>query len=371
MSGTAELTARTSLLRAAARMQLDRMSAAAFADAAVGVGQWPALVADAEAHGLAPLLRLHAVSAGVEFPGVVRQQLTSLAVRHREASRVHTAALLDMVDALTRQGIRPVVLKGAVLAHELYARPEYRPRRDIDLLVSAADALPAVSVLRRLGYDGPDVAPGRRRHHHLPGMTAEREGFSVSVEVHTDALSPDQPDRLSMTTATRSLRTVDICGTPVQALGHEDMLRHLAAHLLEPGHHTRLINVVDFVAYAARHVETINWDVVRRASARTLVTLTLMHHLTGLPETLAWARPAGGMPEPGGVGHGFPMLSSISWSGRPLRSTLAQLLYPSAWWMHAFYAVPPGRSLALARWTRHAPRVLYWGLRRVAFSRGV
>lgn len=351
-------------------MQLDRTSGTAFAEAAGRVEQWSTLVADAEDHGLSPLLRLHAVSAGVEFPVFVRQQLASLAVRHREASRVHTAALLEMVAALERRGVRPVVLKGAVLAHELYSGPERRPRRDIDLLVSKADALPAVGVLRSLGYDGPAVAPGPRRHHHLPGMAAEREGFRVSVEVHTDALSPDQPDRLSLDTASTRLRTVDVGGTRVQALGHEDMIRHLSAHLLEPGHQTRLINVVDFVAYAERHVETIDWDRVRRASARTLVTLTLMHYLTGLPEALAWARPTSDAPEPSGVGYGFPMLSTIDWKGRPLISTLAQLLYPSAWWMHAFYAVPPGRSLALARWTRHAPRVLHWGLRRVTFQRG-
>ncbi|MEQ1869070.1 MAG: nucleotidyltransferase family protein [Vicinamibacterales bacterium] len=368
-SGSAEVPASTALLRAAARMQLDPPAGRAFAEAAGRVQRWPALVADAEDHGLSPLLRLHAASAGVEFPAVVRQQLASLAVRHREASRVHTAALLEMLEALERRGVRPVVLKGAVLAHELYARPEYRPRRDIDLLVSKADALPAVGVLRSLGYDGPAVAPDRR-HHHLPGMTTEREGFRVSVEVHTDVLSPDQPDRLSLDTALNRLRTVDVGGTRVQALGHEDMIRHLAAHLLEPGHQTRLINVVDLVAYAERHVETIDWDRVRRASARTLVTLSLMHYLTGLPEALAWARPTSDAPQPSGVGYGFPMLSTVNWKERPLTSTLAELLYPSAWWMHAFYAVPPGCSLAFARWTRHAPRLLHWGLRRVTSQRG-
>jgi hypothetical protein len=363
------LPAIPAVLRAAARLALDATTAGALTSATARVEQWPTLISEVEEHGLAPLVREHATATGLELPPHVRRQLTSLAVRHREASQAHTTTLLEMVAALEGAGIRTVALKGAVLAHDLYPSPALRPRRDIDLLVSEADALRAVDVLRSLGFDDTPVQSGRARHHHLPGMSAERGGFRVSVEVHTDALSPDQPDRLPLPKVAASLRTVTIEGMPVTTLGHEDMLRHLAAHLLEPGRHTRLINVVDLVAYAERYVTVVDWERVRQANPRTIVTLGVMHYLTGLPEALAWMRPPHDVPAPQGVGAGFPMLSSIEWKRGRLASVLRELLYPSAWWMHAYYGVPPGRTLALVRWSRHAPRVVYWGARRALSAR--
>lgn len=363
------LPAIPAVLRAAARLALDATTAGDLASAAARVEQWPALISEVEEHGLAPLMRQHAATTGLELPPHVRRQLTSLAVRHREASRVHTTTLLEMVAAMEGAGIRTVVLKGAVLAHDLYPGPELRPRRDIDVLVSDADARKAVDILRSLGFDGPPLQLGRARHHHLPGMSAERDGFRVSVEVHTDALSPDQPDRLPLPKVAASLRTVTIEGKPVTTLGHEDMLRHLAAHLLEPGRHTRLINVVDLVAYAERYVADVDWERVRQANPRTIVTLSVMHYLTGLSEVLAWMRPPHDVPAPQGVGAGFPMLSSIEWKRGHLASLMRALLYPSPWWMHAYYGVPPGRTLALVRWSRHAPRVFYWGARRALSTR--
>lgn len=321
------------------------------------------LVDAAEAHGLAPLLRRRARNLHLPLPDGLARQLTALAVRHREVSRVHTAAMVEMAAALEASGVEAVFLKGAVLAHELYPAPELRPRRDIDLLVERTAAGTALAVLRDLGYEG-NKAPGapRGRHHHLPGMGASREGFAVTVEVHTEVLSHDQPERLPYGAVRAGLRQLDVGGQTVLALGHEDMLQHLAAHLLEPARETRLINVVDLVEFASAMQGVVDWNRVGRETPRTLVTLGLMHYLTGLPETLAWARPAA--PAPAGVGTNIPMLSSLAWSRRALADTLRTLAYPSPWWMHGFYGVPPGQSLARVRWTRHAPRMAAWALRR-------
>lgn len=317
-----------------------------------------------EAHGLAPLLRRHLRALDLPVPGDLAQTLTALAVRHREASRVHTATLAELADALDTRGIETVFLKGAVLAHELYPAPELRPRRDIDVLVAPQDAVAALTTLRDLGFEGfdPGAVP-RGQHHHLPGVSARRDGFAVAVEVHTDALSHDQPERMPLASVRHALRRVSVAGRTVLALGYDDMLRHVAAHLLEPGRETRLINVVDLVEWAAAHHAAIDWARLEHDSRRTVVTVSLMHYLTGLPDALAGLRPTA--PAPAGVGENVPMLSSLDWRLAALPATLTQLLYPSPWWMHGFYGVPPERSLTGVRWSRHAPRAARWLVRRV------
>ncbi len=322
------------------------------------------LVDEAESHGVAPLLRHRLKALGVLEGNLLAPLLASLAVRHREASRVQTAALLEIATALDTRGIEAVFLKGAVLAHDLYPSPDLRPRRDIDLLVAPADAVASVATLRDLGYDGgPPDGPASGRHHHLPGLSASRQGFVVAVEVHTDVLSFDQPVRMPLRCVRHSLRRVPVGESSVLALGLDDMLVHVAAHLLQPARETRLINVVDLVEFAVAQRSIIDWDRLRRVSPRTVITLSLMHYLVGLPDVLAWARPLA--PAPQGVGTNIPILSSLDWSTTGVWRTLAKLLYPSSWWMHAFYGVAPDRSLAPVRWTRHAPRVAGLLLRRM------
>lgn len=358
------------LLRAAARTERTR-AADVELRAIVGAlgGAAPRGLLDAvEAHGLAPLLRRHLRTLDLPLPADLAQTLTALAVRHREASRVHTATLIELAGTLESRGIETVFLKGAVLAHELYPAPELRPRRDIDVLVAPQDAVAALTVLSELGFEGfdPSAIP-RGQHHHLPGVSARRDGFAVAVEVHTDALSHDQPERMPLASVRHALRRVTVADRSVLALGYDDMLRHVAAHLLEPGRETRLINVVDLVEWAAMHDTAIDWTRLGHDSPRTVVTLSLMHYLTGLPDALARLRPTA--PAPAGVGENVPMLSSLEWRLAALPATLTQLLYPSPWWMHGFYGVPPERSLAGVRWSRHAPRAARWLVRR-ALHRG-
>ncbi|MEQ1728682.1 MAG: nucleotidyltransferase family protein [Vicinamibacterales bacterium] len=331
---------------------------------ALGAAAPRGLLDAVEAHGLSPLLRRRLRALELSVPDALAQSLTALAVRHREASRVHTSTLVELVGALDARGIETVFLKGAVLAHELYPAPELRPRRDIDVLVAPHDAVAALRVLSELGFEGfdPSTVP-RGHHHHLPGVSARREGFAVAVEVHTDALSHDQLERMPLAAVRHAVRSVPVGGRTVLALGHDDMLRHVAAHLLQPGREPRLINVVDRVEWAAAHEATIDWVRLGRESPRTVITLSLMHYLTALPDTLARLRPSA--PAPDGVGENVPMLSSLEWRLGALPATLGQLLYPSAWWMHGFYGVPPERSLAGVRWSRHAPRAARWVLRRV------
>ena len=356
----------TLFLRSCARIDLDQAAQGRLVAGAETVRDWQMLGVWAEDHGLSPLVYRHVRRCGIQLPDRLSRGLTAMAVRHRDASRIQTATLLEIVDALDTAGIEHVVLKGAVLAHDVYPKPELRPCRDIDILVPPHDGPRAQSLLRELGFNAPVDSGGRTPHHHLPAATRRRDGYQVSVELHADAISRDQPGHLTLQSISQPLRETPVGTHRLRAFGHLDMLRHLAAHVLQPRVDTRLLGVVDLVEYAARHAAEIDWGSMRRRDPRTVNTLSLMEYVTPLPEVLAHVRPGPDARRPAGVGRGFPPLSTMRVSRNRAGKVASELLYPSEWWMRAYYGLPPGRPLFLTRWGRHIWRLAYWDLRRSA-----
>ena len=61
--------------------------------------------------------------------------------------------LREVLGALAQAGIRPVLLKGAVLSRTHYPRPELRPRTDTDLLIPTVARDATTRLLVELGYE--------------------------------------------------------------------------------------------------------------------------------------------------------------------------------------------------------------------------
>jgi Uncharacterised nucleotidyltransferase len=353
----------TAVLRACASIDLDERGQARLIAAASRVGDWVPLAERAEDHGLAPLVRRHVRNCHIALPPTVSTQLSALAVRHRKAGGALADALLDIVAAFRSARIEHVALKGAVLAHDIYPAPELRPLRDLDILVAPSAGPRAISLLQDLGFE-PAAALIPWVRHHLPAVARRRSGYKVTVEVHEDAINYDHRERLTFATLTEPPRAMSFGGQSLNALGHTDMLRHLTAHLLEPRHETRLIGVVDLVGYAARYADDIDWERLARVYPRVTTALGLMEHLNPLPRVLQALAPALGSSTPGGVGFGPPMLASVALRARPGTVPVGALLYPSEWWMRAYYGIAAPRSLATTRWSRHVPLIVYRALRR-------
>jgi hypothetical protein len=352
------------LLRACARLQLDDSGRSRLRELAAAGADLAVLPYRAEDHGLTPLVRRHLRAAGVDLPELASQQLTAMTVRHRDAGLVQTAALFDIVDVLQDASIRHVVLKGAVLAHDVYPQPEFRPRRDIDILVDAKEGAATVAALRAIGFAAHDGQPHRASHHHLPPLEREQAGYRVSVEIHVDAISRDQPGSLTLRSLSQPVRELTVGGRRLAAFGHADMLRHLAAHVLQPRAQTRLLGIVDVVEYAARYAGEVDWERLGRSDPRTVNVISLMDYVTPLPEVLGFLRPPAAT-APSGTGIGFPPLSTIAYRRGRLLPSIRQLTRPSEWWLHAYFGIPAGRSLWPVRWLRHPWRLARWGWRRV------
>jgi hypothetical protein len=144
-----------------------------------------AVVAAASRHRVFLLLGwlLRDASGLDEWPGLAeafkqaeQQALSIDCVREAELSTV-----LHELDAA---GVRPLLFKGAAMAHTHYPAPHVRVRADSDLLVPEGDLPGLEGVLRRLGYLRPVETSGALVSYQSHYQKTDRYGVTHALDVH-------------------------------------------------------------------------------------------------------------------------------------------------------------------------------------------
>ncbi|MGE5927020.1 MAG: nucleotidyltransferase family protein [Gemmatimonadota bacterium] len=187
---------------------------------------------------------------------------------------------------LAREGLAPVLLKGAALRLTTYRHAVERPVGDLDLLVPADDMEAVVDRLVGAGYRMPDsqaVIDGFREHHfHLP--MHHPNGFEA--ELHW-ALTPEvSTHRLDERAFIARAVTVESGGIAARVPCVEHMILHLSSQNTED-HFSKLRRMVDLDRLVAAHA--VDWDSVVRDAAHgglaapVALSLQLAHHLLGTP----------------------------------------------------------------------------------------
>ena len=312
------------------------------------VRDWDALLALAEEHGLGPLLFSHLTDAGVDVPTDARRKLQAVYVRHQRSNEVLFAVLERLLGVFEGAQIDVVVLKGPALVELVYRDPGLRPIGDLDLLVAEGQAVHARRLLGAAGFDirMPDSDYRMKRTHHLHAATATEDGVSVTVEIHRDALSPDRGATLTLEGYRDRLMSFRLTEgrTEVRTLGHDAMLWHLCRHLVGLNHPYRLIWVADIVGYAEAFVDDLDWDHLRSTYPFVLSTLSLLHWLTPLPESVRDRAGLATGVAPGSVGavgedyEGWPRSTAFTWDSWGERiEFLRQSLAPPDWWLRLNY----------------------------------
>jgi hypothetical protein len=146
----------------------------------------PALIAAASRHRVLLLLGWTLRAAGrlevwpAEFVSVFqraeRDAVTVDCIRHAE--------LVAVLAELSAEGVRPIVFKGAALAHSHYPAPHVRVRADTDLLVAPTDVRSLADVLDRRGYIRPVETSGRLVSYQSHYHKTDRYGVTHAFDVH-------------------------------------------------------------------------------------------------------------------------------------------------------------------------------------------
>jgi hypothetical protein len=395
------------LLAICARAECDATHYEQLAEEAAELKDWEGIAAQAEAHGMAPLLYAHLKGAGVEVPLALKRELQGLYARHRHANQVRTRVLRDIVAAYQTADLPALVLKGAALSHLVYPEPGLRPMSDVDILVPRSDVWRAEQILAELGFDTSQPAGPVLPHRHLPAATLRSQGLSIDVEIHHQLLSDYFDNAISYVVSMLPPIVRPIAGgkkydrqqapsdtapearngwaDPGQAeldgltgpplrfavmdltaftFGYEDMLGYLCQHLVSHVNvwdYGRLIWVADIVSFAERFAPEIDWEWIQVHNLSVLNTLSLLHTMTPLSDELLSVAPVKIGHAPQGVGveyQGWPRARLAHWPEMGYRRALCHTLLPSEWWLRLRYKLGGDNPLFWYRWLRHPLHIL-------------
>ena len=320
---------------------------------------WQELPAQAELHGMAPLLWHHLRRSGISLPAETERAITGLYLRHRASNLVHTRTLEEIVTLFEQAGIRPLVLKGLALAYEYYPDPALRPIRDIDLLLKQDEIKPALDLLADAGFRV-DTPPASRIPGLLPKeLTADsplHKGLITHIELHhydprQRILNDSTPDDnfIGFDASPHKLligKSAVYVPAPVDTLNY--LFRHLKKHLLVGTTNSPLLLkwVADIVSVVERHAETLDWDYLRRQDPAFLERLEVFYSLTPMPEIYAKIIPVGQVTFPSGLNQypkGWPNAKIKKWRQVGLLRFFWQTFTPpSEWWLRLYYGIGKG-----------------------------
>ncbi len=148
---------------------------------------WPLVVELASQNLVSPAVGL-VLTRQLEVPNDVKEYFAAIIAWNRERNAALENAIRDIVAALNRSGMTPLLLKGvANLLDGLYPDPAARIIRDIDILVPADVVSVASQVLAAIGYRTVELIPPPNKrwdsfNQHLPMQANEEAG--IGVELH-------------------------------------------------------------------------------------------------------------------------------------------------------------------------------------------
>ena len=191
------------------------------------------LVERAIAEGVAAFLL--SSPTGPRLPAAARRRLDD----RMRADAIRAAALdrelRRVLAALASEGLTPILLKGAHLAHAVYPRPWFRPRSDTDLLIDAHERDRVAAALLRCGYTAAAHVRGRVILGQFHFERVDRGGIEHYLDVHWRVVAPLLAERfLPASILFQSAEPVPAQGPHARspALPHALLLGcvHLVAH---------------------------------------------------------------------------------------------------------------------------------------------
>jgi hypothetical protein len=184
---------------------------------------WSAALDETRAHRTAPVLGYMLRSTGMDRM-VPAPYDTAFGNDYRQTLAANTLlmhTLGQLMPALAEAGVRPIVLKGALLADVYYPDLGTRPMGDIDLLFRAEESPAAHQVFRAMGF-----APRSENNSNDAIVFCNSRGITCDVHHRFNLFPPEMRDEITEEEAMPSL-----AGQPVKCWEPNAQLVHLLVHL--------------------------------------------------------------------------------------------------------------------------------------------
>lgn len=170
----------------------------------------------------------------------------------------HIQQVCAVLDALNKQGIPVIALKGLIL-RDLYPHPYLRSMGDADILIHIEDFEQVRNILNEFGYKDGGTTPKHISFYH--------KDFPA-IEVHwilTNQEAIDMTEKPAARIWENAVETT-IVETPVLTLSPEDQILHLLQHMVShlKGNGFGLRQLCDLILYVEANKHIIKWITVHQ-----------------------------------------------------------------------------------------------------------
>lgn len=136
----------------------------------------------------------------------------------------------DVLEAMAEAGIDCLVLKGTMLAHQVYDSPDQRARGDTDVLVAPDQRAAAETVLGQLGFARPWTVTAKTSDTQDQWVRNDPAG-AVSIDLHWQLLNhPAFDDVLDFGALWQGRQSFAVDGFRAAGIGRAHALLHAVVH---------------------------------------------------------------------------------------------------------------------------------------------
>jgi hypothetical protein len=250
---------------------------------------WRYLLDLAEFHNVAPLVTYNLTANGFsnQVPQLYLKRMHQIynATVYRNVILSHE--LRKILTTLGQYGITAIVLKGTILAEQLYGNPGLRTVADMDILVLPEDLSLASSLVVEMGYK---QLVTKQKHAHPFHVAYEKQGqFQFFIELHWD-LEDQKLVSVARQEIWHRAQRLQTQGEATLVLSPEDNLLFLANHLSKQNSHL-LRSLCDVTELLRKHDDFLDWNYIIE-SAHSWGIGAAVHY------SLKWAKNLLGAPVP-------------------------------------------------------------------------
>ena len=191
---------------------------------------WPLFMKLVMHHRVHPLvhLKLKGLSSSI-IPAHVKESL-HIEYHKNTMKMLHLSREMSHIcEAFTKSGVRNLLLKGPILATQLYGDLAHRTSKDLDILVAEDEVEKAGEILVQLGYELMDehvLDNWKKKTHHL---SFEHTKHATQIEIHW-RLNPHYSKSFSFDKLWERKNDVSLSNHTFHYLGNEDLLYYLTDH---------------------------------------------------------------------------------------------------------------------------------------------
>jgi hypothetical protein len=256
-----------------------------------GIVDWQYLFYLAEFHGVAPLIAYHLMNNGLskKVPQHYLERLSRIYNGTLYRNAILSNELTKVLSVFSQHGIAAIVLKGTVLADQLYGNLALRSVADMDILVQPEQVAQANSLLLGMGYQQPTSKETWEHPFHEPPYYKQAQ-FPLFIELHRNL----DDERLVAVPRPEIWRRAQLLHIPegnTAVLSPEDSLLFLSDHISK--HSNQLLKSLNDIAELLKKYEKIlDWDYIVKSARSWEIGAAVYCYLRRSQELLGAPVPA-------------------------------------------------------------------------------